>query len=52
MTVQGLSLFGTLSQGCDNLSECEKRLVDVDGLFCGKSSVTGLAVPLATGQID
>ena len=52
MTVQGLSLFGTLSQGCDDLSKSEKRLVDVDGLLCGKSSVASLAVPLATGQID
>ena len=52
MTVQGLSLFGTLSQGSDDLSKREKRLVDVDGLFRGKSGVASLAVSLATGQID
>ena len=52
MTVQSLPLLGTFCQGCDDLAEREKRLVDVDGFFRGKSGVASLAVSLATSQID
>ena len=49
MAVQSLTLFRTLSETRNDLSQCEQRFVDIDGFLGREARVSGLARPLAAG---
>ena len=52
MAIQCLTLLRTLSETCDNLSQREKRFVDINSFLRREASVSRLARSLTASQVD
>ena len=52
MAVESFTLLGALGETRNNLSQREKRFVDINSFLCCKACVARLAWSLASGQVN